>query len=97
MFKIQFKIKLVIVTGFFSNFPSNLMYPNERLSLVNRKIWVTKHVAVKYNYKFVWSLTVSSGVFLKKKEGNTGVIVRTLSKLITINIKKIIECLWSLL
>lgn len=66
MFNIQFEIKLVIVTGLFSNFLSNLIYLNEHLSLDNRKIWVTKQVTIKYNYMFVWSK--SSGVFLKEKK-----------------------------
>ncbi|XP_025422472.1 uncharacterized protein LOC112692123 [Sipha flava] len=70
-FKTQCKIKPIIATDLYSNFDPTRIYLNDQLSMENKKIlWATKQVASKYCYKYVWSNSI--GVFLKKKEGDTG-------------------------
>ncbi|KAE9525887.1 hypothetical protein AGLY_013936, partial [Aphis glycines] len=73
-FKTQFKTKPIVASDLFSNFTSNSIYMNDQLSTYNKKIlWVAKQVAKNYYFKFVW--TNINGVFMKIKEGNTGIRV----------------------
>lgn len=92
-FKNQYKVKPITATELSSNFTNLRIYLNDQLSTDNKKfLWITKQLAMKYHFKFVWSN--SSGVYLKKKEGDMGVRVYTLSQLMAMDINKTVECLW---
>lgn len=71
-FKSKFKSNPVTAKQIHDSFPDHKIYLNDQLSIGNRKIlWFTKQITANYNFKYVW--TNSSGVFLKKADGEMGI------------------------
>lgn len=83
--------KKKILSAFKAKFKSNSVTTKEiHSSFPEQILWITKQIAVNYNFKCVWN--ISSSVFLKKADGEMGTQISSLSQFKSIDSKRVVNC-----